>query len=97
VPVWEPAATTTDDGRFTALDGLADKDTAAPPDGAGADKVTVHDDVCGADSVTGLQVNALSPGEIVTVPAVFDVPRLLPVELAAELLASCTSEEVSDV
>jgi hypothetical protein len=69
----------------------------APPAGAAAVSVTVQDEVAGAAKETGIQVNPLSPGSIVTVPPVPEVPSIAPVELAAEALAISNWEEESEV
>ena len=77
--------------------GLAVKATVAPPAGAAAVNVTVHEELTGAAKAAGLHVNPLSPGSIVTVPPVLDVPRAAPVELAAEVIVVCNWEEEADV
>ena len=89
--------TVTDAGKVTAEAGLAVRATVAPPAGAAAVSVIVQEELAGAAKTAGLHVNALSPGSIVTVPPVMDVPRVAPVGPAAEAPVSCNWEEESVV
>jgi hypothetical protein len=97
VPAWAPWGIVTDAGSVTAEAGLAVKAAAVPPAGAGAVSVIVQEEAAGAAKATGVQVNPLSPGWMVTVPPVAEVPSVEPDESAAELFASCNWEEESVV
>lgn len=95
--VREPCGTVIDAGNVTAEEGLADRVTFAPPARAAAVNVTVQAELAPAANVTGLHMNPLSPGSMVTVPAEVDVPMVPPEAFAAEMLASRSWEEESVV
>jgi hypothetical protein len=84
-------------GNVTAEAGLAVNVIVAPLAGAAALNATVHEEVAGGANATGLHANPLSPGLNVTVPAVVDVARAVPVGTAADVFARCNWEDASEV
>jgi hypothetical protein len=96
-PVKEPGGKVTEAGAVTAEVGFDDKSIVAPPVGAAAVNVMVHEVLLDAGKETGKQLNPWSPGLIVTVPPAFEVPRSVANASAAELIVSCNWEEASEV
>jgi hypothetical protein len=88
VPIEEPEETVTDAGTVAAEVRADVNVIVAPPAGATAVSVMVHTELAGAAKETGTHVNPLSPGSIVTVPPVVEVPNPAPDGSAAELFVT---------
>jgi len=93
----EPGATVTGVDSVTAEAGFAVTVMAAPPAGAAAVNVAVQEEVAGDAIETGLHVNPLSPGWIVTEAPVVEVASTAPVAAAAAPAVSCKAEDESVV